>query len=200
MRLLGAVDSKAYGAKLGVSFPDQPGSIYFAYNKVPANPTAGISNGNLLSPYTQVYNTDPLYTTVMNYGLVSSRGSGHAWKLGANLKSLEEKLDLKLSYSRYDTAPYVANVNALMLDISYHLTGVLNGMTVRDRRGLEHGNPNWGSSFGTTASCCSTPSRRLEDCLGKHIEPRFWTQSAIPQHHCGKPPMSIGFPWASDVT
>jgi hypothetical protein len=145
-RLLGAVDSKAYGAKFGVSFPDQPGSIYFAYNKVPANPTAGISNGNLLSPYTQVYNTDPLYTTVMNYGLVSSRGAGHAWKLGTNLK-VAEKLDAEITYSGYDTAPYVANVNALMLDISYHLSGTLNGMTVRDRLGVEHGNPNWGSSY-----------------------------------------------------
>lgn len=146
-RLLGAVDSKAYGAKMGVSLPDKLGSIYFAYNKVPVNLTAGISNGNLLSPYTQVYNTDPLYTTVMNYGLVSSRGAGHAWKLGTNLKLLEEKLDLELTYSGYDTAPYVANVNAFMLDISYHLSGSFNGMTVRDRLGIEHGNPNWGSSY-----------------------------------------------------
>jgi outer membrane porin, OprD family len=146
-RLLGAVDSKAYGAKTGISLPDKLGDIYFAYNKVPANLVAGISNGNLLSPYTQVYNTDPLYTTVMNYGLVSSRGAGHAWKLGTNLKLLDEKLDMEITYSRYDTAPYVANVNALMLDIAYHLSGSFNGLTIRDRLGIEHGNPNWGSSY-----------------------------------------------------
>lgn len=146
-RLLGAVDSKAYGAKIGGAFDDQKGSVYLAYNKVPANPAAGISNGNMLSPYTQVYNTDPLYTTVMNYGLVSSRGAGSAWKLGANLKLLDQKLDAEFSYSSYNTHPYVANVNAYMLDVAYHLDGKLSGLTIRDRLGIEHGNPNWGGSY-----------------------------------------------------
>lgn len=146
-QLLGAVDSKAYGAKIGNALPDKLGSVYFAYNKVPTNSAAGISNGNLLSPYTQVYNTDPLYTTVMNYGLVSARGAGHAWQLGANLKLLDEKLDTAFSFSRYDTEPYVANVNAFMLDIAYHLSGTLKGLTLRDRLGIEHGNPKWGNSY-----------------------------------------------------
>ncbi|OIR13788.1 outer membrane porin, OprD family [mine drainage metagenome] len=145
--LLGAVDSKVYGAKTGVALPDKLGSVYFAFNKVPLNPTAGISNGNLLSPYTQVYNTDPLYTTVMNYGLVSARGAGHAWKIGTNLKLLNEKLDAEITYSRYDTAPYVANVNALMLDLAYHLDSSFEGLTIRDRLGIEHGLASWGSSY-----------------------------------------------------
>lgn len=146
-QLLGAVDSKAYGAKLGGALPEKSGSVFIAYNRVPANPVAGVSNGNLLSPYTQVYNTDPLFTTVMNYGLVSSRGAGNAWKLGSNLKLLDEKLDAELSYSRYNTNPYVANVDAYMLDLSYRLDGTLKGLTIRDRLGIEHGNPNWGGSY-----------------------------------------------------
>ena len=145
--LLGAVDSKAYGVKLGGALPEKSGSVFVAYNRVPANPVAGVSNGNLLSPYTQVYNTDPLYTTVMNYGLVSSRGAGHAWKLGSNLKFLDQKLDAELSYSRYNTNPYVANVEAYMLDLSYRLDGALRGLTIRDRLGIEHGNPNWGGAY-----------------------------------------------------
>lgn len=146
-QLLGAVDSQAYGAKMGAALPDKLGNAYFAYNMVPTNSAAGISNGNLLSPYTQVYNTDPLYTTVMNYGLVSARGAGHAWKLGADLKLLGAKLDTALSISRYDTEPYVANVNAFMLDIAYHLGGSLKGLTFRDRIGIEHGNPKWGNDY-----------------------------------------------------
>jgi hypothetical protein len=146
-QLLGAVDSKAYGAKMGIALPDKKGSIYFAYNKVPTQFAAGISNGNLLSPYTQVYNTDPLYTTVMNYGLVSSRAAGHAWQIGTSLKLLDETLDTSVSFSRYMTEPYVEDVNAFMLDISYHLSGTLKGVTIRDRLGYEHGKKTWGSSY-----------------------------------------------------
>lgn len=145
--LLGAVDSKAYGARMGGALPDKLGRAYFAYNMVPANMVAGISNGNMLSPYTQFYNTDPLYTTVMNYGLVSSRGAGNAWKMGANMKLLDEKLDVELTYSKYNTAPYVANVDAYMLDIAYHLSGTLKGVTIRDRLGIEHGIQEWGGAY-----------------------------------------------------
>jgi len=145
--LLGAVDSKAYGAKLGVALPEKMGNIYFAYNKVPTQFAAGVSNGNLLSPYTQVYNTDPLYTTVMNYGLVSARGAGHAWQVGTDLKLLDEKLDTSVTFSRYMTEPYVKDVNALMLDVAWHMGGSLKGMTIRDRLGYEHGLPAWGGNY-----------------------------------------------------
>lgn len=144
-QLLGAVDSRAYGAKVGAG--GKWGSVFFAYNKVPVNFVNGISNGNLLSPYTQVYNTDPLYTTVMNYGLVSSRGAGQAWKVGANSKWLNGKLDTELTFSRYDTEPYVANVNAVMVDVAYHLEGKLKGITLRDRLGYEQGLKIWGNTY-----------------------------------------------------
>ena len=144
-QLLGPVDSRAYGAKLGAG--GKWGNVFFAYNKVPVNFVAGVSNGNLLSPYTQVYNTDPLYTTVMNYGLVSSRGAGHAWMVGANSKWLNGKLDTGLTFSRYDTAPYVANADAVMLDVAYHLDGKLKGVTLRDRLGYEQGLKIWGNTY-----------------------------------------------------
>ncbi len=143
--LLGRVDSRAYGAKIGASAGW--GNVYFAYNKVPVNFVNGVSNGNLLSPYTQVYNTDPLYTTVMNYGLVSSRGAGHAWKAGVNSKWLNGKLDTELTLSRYDTDPYVAAVNAVMVDVAYHLDGALKGLTLRDRLGYEQGLKIWGNTY-----------------------------------------------------
>lgn len=142
---LGSVDSTAYGAKIGLALP--LGSAYFAYNRVPYKAIAGTLNGNLLSPYTQVYNTDPLYTTVMNYGLVSSRAPGHAWLLGMKLKPLGERLDILPTLSRYNAAPFAANINAFMLDIAYHLGGSLKGLTVRNRLGIEHGNPQWGNTY-----------------------------------------------------
>ncbi len=145
-QFLGSVDSRVYGAKVGFALPDKLGDVYFAYDKVPYDRQAGISNGNLLSPYTQVYNTDPLYTTVMNYGLVSARGAGHAWLLGATLKPMPD-LDVVPTLSRYNTAPYVANVNAFMLDVAYHLFGRFKGLTLRDRLGIEHGLPAWGNTY-----------------------------------------------------
>ena len=146
-QLLGPVDAKAYGAKLGVALPDQAGDVYFAYNKVPTQLTAGVSNGNLLSPYTQVYNTDPLYTTVMNYGLVSARGAGHAWQAGTGLKLLDDRLDLSVTYSRYMTEPYVADANAFMLDVAWHMQGAFKGLTLRNRLGYEHGLAAWGGHY-----------------------------------------------------
>jgi hypothetical protein len=146
-QLLGPVDARAYGAKVGLALPDQAGDAYFAYNKVPTRFAGGISNGNLLSPYTQVYNTDPLYTTVMNYGLVSARGAGHAWQAGTDLKLLDQRLDVSVTYSRYMTEPYVANVNAFMLDVAWHMQGALKGLTLRDRLGYEHGLAAWGGHY-----------------------------------------------------
>lgn len=142
---LGAVDSTVYGAKLGVAFP--MGNAYFAYDKAPYHAGLASPNGNLLSPYTQIYNTDPLYTTVMNYGLVSSRAAGHAWLLGMKLKPLGERLDIAPTLSRYNTAPFSSNVNAFMLDIAYHLGGKLKGLTLRNRLGIEHGMPAWGNTY-----------------------------------------------------
>ena len=142
---LGPVDSTAYGAKIGLSLSS--GELYFAYDKVPTHVSAGISNGNLLSPYTQIYNTDPLYTTVMNYGLVSAREAGHAWLLGMKWKGMGNRLDIFPTLSRYNTAPYSSNVNAFMLDVAYHLSGKYKGLTVRNRLGIEHGNPAWGNTY-----------------------------------------------------
>ncbi len=144
-QFLGSVDSTVYGAKIGTSMPS--GEVYFAYDKTPAKTGYASSDGNLLSPYTQVYNTDPLYTTVMNYGLVSSRAAGHAWLLGMKLKPLGNRLDIFPTLSRYNTAPFVSNVNAFMLDIAYHLSGKLKGLTLRNRLGIEHGMPAWGNTY-----------------------------------------------------
>ncbi|HKB60537.1 MAG TPA: OprD family outer membrane porin [Gallionellaceae bacterium] len=146
-QLLGAVDSKAYGAKFGLEFPEKTGQVYFAYNKVPAQSAAGVSNGNLLSPYTQIYNTDPLYTTIMNYGLVSARAAGHAWQLGSKLKLFDGRMDASASFSRYMTEPYVADANAVMLDVAWHLSGAMKGLTLRDRFSYEHGRTEWGSAY-----------------------------------------------------
>ena len=148
---IGTVDAAVYGAKLGINLPGGWGNIYVAYNRAANNTvqsiTGSVSDGNLFSPYTQIYNTDPLYTTVMNYGLVSARAAGYAWLVGATLHPLGQALDIVPTVSNYYTAPYVASARAYMLDIAYHLNGAFKGLTIRDRLGIEHDIPLLGSAY-----------------------------------------------------
>jgi hypothetical protein len=161
----GPISAQVYGLKLGMNLAQHLGNVFVAYNNVPGNgaittpginPVTGAStmnkvyNGNLYSPYTQIYNTDPLYTTVMNYGLVSARAPGSAWMLGANLHPLSN-LDIIPTVSEYytDQTPGipVANVRAYMLDVAWHFTGKLKGLSLRDRLGVEHDVPLLGSAY-----------------------------------------------------
>ncbi len=148
---IGTVDAAVYGAKFGISLPGEWGNVYIAYNRAANNhvqsSTGMVSDGNLFSPYTQIYNTDPLYTTVMNYGLVSARAAGYAWLIGATLHPYGKSLDITPTVSNYYTAPYVATSRAYMLDIAYHLDGAFKGLTIRDRLGIEHDIPLLGSAY-----------------------------------------------------
>jgi hypothetical protein len=142
--LAGSVSSQAYGVKVGLTLPDKLGNIYLAYNEVPHNDEAGVTNGNLVSPYTQGYVTDPLYTSGLNYGMVAARAAGHAWQLGMKLNPWGEKLDIVPTISTYHTEPYVDNVQTYTFDVSYHLSDQFKGWTLRNRLGINHGNPQWG--------------------------------------------------------
>jgi hypothetical protein len=144
--LAGSVSSQAYGVKVGLTLPDKLGSVYLAYNEVPRDDKAGVTNGNLVSPYTQGYVTDPLYTSGLNYGLVAARAAGHAWQLGMKLNPWGEKLDIVPTITSYHTEPYVDNVQTYTFDVSYHLSDRFKGWTLRNRLGINHGNPQWGDA------------------------------------------------------
>lgn len=157
---IGSVNADIYGFKLGIELPES-GNVFFAYNVSANNPVSAVSatpvsvnsapgmvyNGNFYSPYTQIYNTDPLFTTVMNYGLVSARAPGHAWMIGTTLHLMGNSLDILPTVSEYYTNPYVANVRAYLVDVSWHCSGRLKGLTLRDRLGVEHDVPLLGTAF-----------------------------------------------------
>lgn len=144
--LAGSVSSQAYGVKVGLNLPEKLGSVYLAYNEVPHNDEAGVSNGNLVAPYTQGYVTDPLYTSGLNYGMVAARAAGHAWQLAMKLNPWGEKLDIVPTISTYHTEPYVANVQTYTFDVAYRPDGRFKGWTLRNRLGINHGNPQWGDA------------------------------------------------------
>ncbi len=152
---IGNVDAQVLGFKLGINLDRELGNVFVAWNRAASSTVTAISagapttayNGNLYSPYTQIYNTDPLYTTVMNYGLVSARAPGDAWMLGACLHLDGGQVDVVPTVSEYDTEPHVANARAWMLDVAWHVPGKLRGLTLRERLGVEQNIPLLGSSY-----------------------------------------------------
>ncbi len=141
-RAAGPVNATVYGAMAGITGPR--GQVFAAYDAIPREAPfspGGIRtlyNGGFLSPYTQPYNADPLYTTIMDYGLVGASSPGHAWKFGFVIHPIHA-LRLKYSYSLYDTAPYVLNVYANCFSAAYSLGGYWKGLTLRDRLAIDNG-------------------------------------------------------------
>lgn len=139
----GPVNATVFGGMLGLQTP--LGQIFAAYNEVPSrNPfSAGgrtLYNGGFISPYTQQYSADPLYTSIMDYGLVSASAAGHAWKFGFLIHPMCN-LRIKYSYSMYYTQPYLSNVDANYLDVTYTPGGFWKGLSLRNRLAIDHSNP-----------------------------------------------------------
>jgi hypothetical protein len=143
----GPVNATVYGGMLGLhaSFQGMKGTLFAAYNDLPrrqmtlSNGTV-LENGGFVSPYSQQYNADPLYTTIMDYGLVGAASSGHAWKFGVVFYPLPN-LRLKYSYSLYHTAPVHPNVDANYLDVTYKPGCFWKGLSLRNRLAIDHSNP-----------------------------------------------------------
>lgn len=139
----GPVDATIFGGMLGLHSPI--GTIFAAYNAIPARSPfsaggAELYNGGFVSPFTQQYSADPLYTSIMDYGLVSASQPGHAWKFGFLIHPLPQ-LRVKYSYSMYITAPYAPNVDANYLDVTYSPGGFWKGLSLRNRLAVDHSNP-----------------------------------------------------------
>jgi len=142
-RYAGPVNASIYGGMLGVK--NSFGELFVAYDEIPSRApiTVGggtLYNGGFISPFTQQYNADPLYTSIMDYGLISVSKPGHAWKIGFVLHPVEH-LRIKYSYSLYHTAPYAANVGANYLDVTYRPSGFWKGLSLRNRLAVDHANP-----------------------------------------------------------
>lgn len=149
----GPIDATVYGIQGGLS--SHYGEIFAAYNEVPSRSPFSVGgqrdlyNGGFISPYTQPYNADPLFTSIMNYGLVSASAPGFAWKVGF-IFTPTPQWRVKYSYSWYHTTPYVQNVSANYLSVGYALSGTLKGLTLRDRLAIDHGFHNINNgSLGT---------------------------------------------------
>ncbi len=145
--LAGPINATVYGGMVGLTakYNGIRGQIFAAYDHITRReitlPNGKVLyNGGFASPYTQQYSADPLYTSVMDYGLISAAAGGHAWKFGFVLFPIQN-LRFKYSYSFYHTAPFIPSVDANYIDVTYTPGGFWKGISLRDRLAIDHGNP-----------------------------------------------------------
>jgi len=140
------VDAKAWGVDAGVGLGKAKFDV--SYNKLESDANA-VGAGAIISPYTNSYATDPLYTTSMLRGLVEL-GAGHAWKARAQYNFLHDDLQLIASYAHYDTV-LRGTSHDVYVDIVWKLDMLLKGLQLRDRwehtvggnNNLNPGNQPW---------------------------------------------------------
>ncbi|MEY2343234.1 OprD family outer membrane porin [Acidithiobacillus sp. IBUN Pt1247-S3] len=145
--LAGPINANVYGGMLGLKarYAGVHGQIFAAYDHITQRritlPTGKVlDNGGFISPYSQQYSADPLYTSIMDYGLISSASGGHAWKFGLVVFPIHN-LRIKYSYSLYHTGPFLPNVAANYIDVTYTPGCFWKGLSLRNRLAIDHSNP-----------------------------------------------------------
>ena len=144
-----AGNSQAYGLLAGLDTPYA--RFTAAYNGITSQADA-FGNGDLLSPYSTGYSTDPLYTTQMIGGMIEKQSSGSAFKVAATTFLLDQQIKGILSYARYfitPTSTYQSEPNETDLDITYSFSkdSGLDGLSIRNRFGVMTGNVNYGHFY-----------------------------------------------------
>lgn len=138
--LLGKVSAQVWGAEAGMAVG--PGTYTIAYDVVPSDAGA-FENGNIVSPYTHSYATDPLFTTSMTQGLADQTTSGHAWKIkGVYWLGGNRAWRFIASYARYSQSQFLktdqaGNPYEVDMDATYFFrNGPFKGFSIRDRLGI----------------------------------------------------------------
>ncbi len=102
------VQSNMMGLQLGMNY-DWFG-LQLAYNSI-GGPSDSYQGGNLVSPYTYQYATDPLYTTSWMLGMIE-KAAGQAYKISPSATFLDGSLSIIPSYAYYATSGMDANLSA----------------------------------------------------------------------------------------
>ncbi len=132
--------SRVYGALLGAEIAD--GSLTIGYNNIPKR-TGSFQNGNIISPYTAGYASDPLYSTSMVTGLIE-KSVGSATKGTVQYNFFEKQLHFLVSYAKYRTNPFTPNTSETNFDVTYRPNEQCKNLSLRYRMGLLRHNPLFG--------------------------------------------------------
>jgi hypothetical protein len=137
---LGSTHADIFGALLGLE--NEHAGIILAGNILPRYQGA-YRNGDVVSPYTSGYISDPLYTTSMTAGLIE-KAAGSAVKVTAHYNLFGDTVLVMASYAKYFTSPYLHNTNETNIDVTYKPTGLFKHLSIRDRLGFLNGNKTFG--------------------------------------------------------
>ncbi len=104
------------------------------------NGTTNIYYGGWASPYTDNYDSDPLFTTSVTQGMADRRAPGTSWKVGAQFTSTNTKWVFIAADAWYNYGNALApeNTNIWSLDGRYRFShmpahGPYRGLVLRDR-------------------------------------------------------------------
>ncbi|WNV05095.1 hypothetical protein RP726_01475 [Candidatus Methylospira mobilis] len=156
-----AAATQAYGVIAGVD--TQWIRFTAAWNDIVAK-QGTFQNGNLVSPYSWGYATDPLYTTMMINGIIEKNTSGQAWKIAGTSFFMDKQIKVILSYASFYLAgnangaagngwastSYVnGSSNETDADVTYFFPkdSALDGLSIRNRIGVAQGNQSRGHDW-----------------------------------------------------
>jgi hypothetical protein len=135
-----AVSNFALGGIFGIKAGSA--SLSAAYDRLRPESSGALGGGALISPYTENFATDPLYTTSMIRGMVEL-GPGSSWKVTASDRALGERLELTASFAQYRT-DFNGNDSETYFDVIYRPGGRLKGLSLRNRLEIGNGHVNPG--------------------------------------------------------
>jgi hypothetical protein len=137
-----AGNTQAYGVIAGIDTPYV--RLTAAYNGI-TKQNGAFANGDLLSPYSTGYSTDPLYTTQMIGGMIEKQSPGSAFRVAATSYFMDKQVKALVSYGSYyitPTSSYTSNPYETNIDITYSFPKSSNfdGLSIRNRFGWMAGN------------------------------------------------------------
>jgi hypothetical protein len=136
----GSAHANILGALVGVEIGK--GKMTVGGNYLPSYKGAYL-NGDVVSPYTAGYQSDPLYTTSMNAGLIE-KSAGSAVKVELEYKLFNDSVFVSTSYARYFTQPYLKDSDETDIDVTYTPPGLFKHLSIRERLGILNGNQRFG--------------------------------------------------------
>lgn len=141
----GSIKANGFGLQTGLEM--KKANIALGYNSIFKN-VKGFKQGDLISPYTAGYASDPLYTTSMMGGLVE-KGAGYALKCMLGYKAYQDKLSFNTSFAKYYTEPFYNNTHEFDLSVGYLFSETLEGLKATYRTGALYGNLSTGYSISS---------------------------------------------------
>jgi hypothetical protein len=136
----GSSYGSVFGALIGAEILE--GKISLGYDYLPQR-SGAFRDGDIISPYTSGYESDPLYTTSMIAGIIE-KAAGSSIKFKMQYDFFHKQIQVSGSYAKYHTQPSIPNTDETDFDAMYLPDGLFKNLSIRYRVGFLNGNPAFG--------------------------------------------------------